>query len=92
MRRLLRAQGEDADDQDDRRGERTGAAVTEVDRDLGAVVFFYAFGLFKTAVVAQQIYYRYAKGLTQDARFAAFLHGVRVLTDQARAAIARGTI
>jgi hypothetical protein len=56
------------------------------------VVFFYAFGLFKTAVVAQQIYYRYAKGLTQDPRFAAFLQGVKVLAEQARAAIASGRL
>ena len=61
-------------------------------RDLTGVVFFYAFGLFKTAVVAQQIYYRYAKGLTQDPRFAAFLQGVKVLAEQARAAIASGRL
>jgi aminoglycoside phosphotransferase (APT) family kinase protein len=59
-------------------------------RALGDAVFFYAFGLFKTAVVAQQIYYRYAKGLTQDPRFAAFLHGVRTLAEQAQRAIAAG--
>jgi aminoglycoside phosphotransferase (APT) family kinase protein len=61
-------------------------------RDIGDVVFFYAFGLFKTAVVAQQIYYRYAKGLTKDPRFAAFSHGVRVLAEQASAAIASGRL
>ncbi len=33
--------------------------------------FFYAFGLFRLAVVAQQIYYRYRLGQTRDARFAA---------------------
>jgi aminoglycoside phosphotransferase (APT) family kinase protein len=54
------------------------------------LVFYYAFGLFKTAVVAQQIYSRYAKGVTKDARFAVFIHGVRGLVDQARAAIDRG--
>jgi aminoglycoside phosphotransferase (APT) family kinase protein len=56
------------------------------------LVFYYAFGLFKTAVVAQQIYYRFAKGMTQDARFAAFIHGVRGLSEQARTAIARGSL
>src|SRR5262249_8465807 len=40
------------------------------------LVFYYAYGLFKTAVVAQQIYYRFAKGLTQDARFAAMIFAV----------------
>ena len=48
------------------------------------LVFYYAFGLFKTAVIAQQIYYRFAKGLTQDPRFAPFIIVVRALGDQAR--------
>lgn len=39
-------------------------------RDLEKIVFYYAFGLFKIAVIAQQIYYRYNKGLTSDPRFA----------------------
>lgn len=52
-------------------------------------VFFYAFGLFKTAVVAQQIYARYARGVTRDARFAPFIHAVRLLCEQARTAIER---
>jgi aminoglycoside phosphotransferase (APT) family kinase protein len=56
------------------------------------LVFYYAFGLFKTAVILQQIYYRYAKGLTQDPRFAPFIHVVRALAEQASGAIARGTI
>ena len=56
------------------------------------VVFFYAFGLFKTAVVLQQIYYRFAKGLTTDPRFAPFILVVRALADQAKRAIDRGTI
>ena len=38
--------------------------------DIHNIVFYYAFGLFKIAVIAQQIYYRYSKGLTTDPRFA----------------------
>ncbi|MCA9230379.1 MAG: phosphotransferase family protein [Planctomycetales bacterium] len=34
------------------------------------MVFYYAFGLFKLAVIVQQIYTRYAAGKTQDKRFA----------------------
>ena len=34
------------------------------------LVFYYVYGLFKLAVIAQQIYYRYNKGLTTDERFA----------------------
>ncbi len=65
--------------------ERSGRRTTDL-------VFYYAFGLFKTAVIAQQIYYRFAKGLTKDARFAAFIFAVRVLAEQARSAIERGSI
>lgn len=38
--------------------------------DLDDIVFYYAFGLFKIAVIVQQIYYRYHQGLTRDPRFA----------------------
>jgi aminoglycoside phosphotransferase (APT) family kinase protein len=56
------------------------------------LVFYYAFGLIKTAVVLQQIYYRWHKGLTKDARFAQLIFGVRILSEQARTAIHRGSI
>ncbi len=39
-------------------------------RPINHLVFYYAFGLFKIAVIVQQIYYRYNKGLTTDERFA----------------------
>jgi aminoglycoside phosphotransferase (APT) family kinase protein len=39
-------------------------------RDISDIVFYYVFALFKTAVIIQQIYYRYHQGLTKDARFA----------------------
>jgi aminoglycoside phosphotransferase (APT) family kinase protein len=61
-------------------------------RRVDAIVFYYAFGLFKTAVVGQQIYYRYVQGLTKDARFAMLSHGVRILCEQAAAAIERGAL
>lgn len=56
------------------------------------LVFYYAFGLLKTAVIAQQIYVRYAKGLTTDARFAAMIFAVRLLAEQARTAIERDRV
>ena len=56
-------------------------------RSTDQLVFYYAYGLFKTAVVLQQIYYRYAKGLTQDPRFAPFIMVVRALAAQARSSI-----
>ncbi len=55
-------------------------------------LFYFCFALFKTAVVAQQIYYRYKHGLTKDERFAMMIVGVRLLAQQAVRAAERGTI
>lgn len=38
-------------------------------RPINNIVFYYAFGLFKIAVIVQQIYYRYNKGLTSNEKF-----------------------
>lgn len=48
-------------------------------RDVSEMLFYYAFGTFKIAVIAQQIYFRFAKGFTQDRRFATFNHFVNAL-------------
>ena len=45
-------------------------------RDIGAFDFYYAFGIFRLAVIAQQIYYRYYHGQTKDKRFADLGFGV----------------
>ncbi|CCH56279.1 Acyl-CoA dehydrogenase family member 11 Short=ACAD-11 [Fibrisoma limi BUZ 3] len=47
--------------------------------DVSNLLYFYVFGLFKNAVVVQQIYSRYKKGLTSDPRFANLLTGVQAL-------------
>ncbi len=47
--------------------ERYSVATGRDPRDM---VFYLAFARFKVAVIIQQIYYRYAQGLTQDERFA----------------------
>jgi len=39
-------------------------------RSIENLVFYYVYGLFKIAVIAQQIYYRYKHGHTQDPKFA----------------------
>ncbi|MCA9656818.1 MAG: phosphotransferase, partial [Myxococcales bacterium] len=65
------------------RRELAEAYATATGRSLEHVVFYYCFGLFKTAVVAQQIYFRFAKGLTKDPRFAMFIYAVRGLATQA---------
>ena len=43
-------------------------------------------------MIAQQIYYRFAKGLTTDARFAQMIMGVRILSEQARSSIDKNAI
>ena len=55
-------------------------------------VFYYVFGLFKIAVIAQQIYYRFQQGLTKDARFAAMITSVRLLGRTAVSALDKGRI
>ena len=51
--------------------------VTRSGRPVGNPVFFYTYGLFKIAVIVQQIYARYKQGLTRDARFAGLISLVR---------------
>lgn len=68
-----------------RYGERTG-------RDVAGMLFYYCFALFKTAVVAQQIYARYKQGLTDDERFASFIFGVQLLAQQAVRATQAGRL
>jgi aminoglycoside phosphotransferase (APT) family kinase protein len=48
-------------------------------RDVSDILFYYVFGTFKIAVIAQQIYFRFHQGFTQDKRFAAFNHFVNAL-------------
>lgn len=47
------------------------------------IEYFYLFGLFKVAVIAQQIFLRYRQGHTQDERFARLDLAVRLLLAQA---------
>lgn len=48
-------------------------------RDPSDMVFYLAFARFKVAVIIQQIYYRYAQGLTQDTRFASLPRRIHTL-------------
>jgi aminoglycoside phosphotransferase (APT) family kinase protein len=61
-------------------------------RDVPDPVYYYVFGLFKIAVIVQQIYARYAAGQTQDARFARLNEQVRVLGEQADRALEAGRV
>jgi aminoglycoside phosphotransferase (APT) family kinase protein len=57
-------------------------------RDVGDAVFYYVFGLFKVAVIAQQIFARHQQGLTADPRFAALGPIVAALAGAATTAAA----
>ena len=61
-------------------------------REVGELLFYYVYGLFKIAVIAQQIYKRFKDGFSADPRFAAMITGVRILGRTAARALDRGRI
>jgi aminoglycoside phosphotransferase (APT) family kinase protein len=61
-------------------------------REISNILFYYVFGTLKIAVIAQQIYARYAKGFTKDRRFATFDRFVGSLGSIAVQAIGHGEI
>jgi aminoglycoside phosphotransferase (APT) family kinase protein len=61
-------------------------------RQVGDPVFYYVFGLFKIAVIVQQIYARYRRGDTRDPRFARLIEGVRACSRVALAAATEGRL
>ncbi|RYF70710.1 MAG: phosphotransferase family protein [Cytophagaceae bacterium] len=69
----------------DRYAERSG-------RDVSDILYYYVFGLFKNAVVMQQIYGRYKQGLTKDERFAGLLAGVHTLSTVGMKALETGQL
>ena len=66
-------------------GRKTGRVISNYD-------FYYVFGLFRLAVIAQQIYYRFKLGQTKNARFAAFGMFVAVLSQVAERVIDRAAV
>ena len=65
--------------------ERTGRRIKDP-------VFYFAYGLLKIAVIVQQIYFRYQKGLTRDPRFAQLGALVKACGNLAQRAIERKRI
>jgi aminoglycoside phosphotransferase (APT) family kinase protein len=59
-------------------------------RNLSDILFYYLFGIFKNAVIAQQIYARWKQGFSKDPRFGGLImvikslakHGVESLEKQ----------
>lgn len=48
-------------------------------RKVESFVFYEVYGLFRLAVIIQQIYYRFYHGQTKDKRFAGFVHAAKYL-------------
>jgi aminoglycoside phosphotransferase (APT) family kinase protein len=69
------------------RNELVARYAEQTGRDPGNVLYYYVYGLFKLAVILQQIYYRYAAGLTADHRFARLGNAARELARQGARAI-----
>nr|WP_255604128.1 phosphotransferase family protein [Oscillochloris sp. ZM17-4] len=61
-------------------------------REVGDVQFYYVFGLFKVAVIIQQIYARYRAGHTSDERFAGLSRLVLACADLAGRCLDSGRI
>jgi len=61
-------------------------------RNIDDPVFYFAYGLLKIAVIVQQIYFRYQKGLTRDPRFAQLGNLVKACGSLAQRAIERRRI
>jgi aminoglycoside phosphotransferase (APT) family kinase protein len=64
----------------------------KTNRDVADILFYYVFGLFKNAVIGQQIYQRFKQGNTNDPRFGALLPLIQLLSLKALQALDRNSI
>jgi aminoglycoside phosphotransferase (APT) family kinase protein len=71
------------------RAEAIARYAARSGRDVSGIRYYYVFGLFKMAVIVQQLYYRYHQGQTQDARMSAGESVAEGLIDLAHANMAR---
>ena len=65
--------------------EQTGFAIERLD-------FYYVYGLWRLAIILQQIYARYKLGYTKDKRFANLIDGVHILAQRAVQVIQTGNL
>lgn len=63
------------------RSELVARYASKSGRDVSRWRPYYVFGLVKLAVIAQQLYARYERGLSKDPRFAMLKHGLPMLFD-----------
>jgi aminoglycoside phosphotransferase (APT) family kinase protein len=74
------------------RQELVARYATLSGRNVSGILFYYVFGLFKNAVIAQQIYHRWKQGHSQDARFGALLPMIKLLGNKATQALDNNTL
>jgi aminoglycoside phosphotransferase (APT) family kinase protein len=74
------------------RRDLVGMYAAASGREVSNIGFYYTFGTFKIAVIAQQIYARFVKGLTRDRRFAGFNNFVAALGRIAATATEKGDL
>ena len=66
--------------------------AVQSNRDVSNVLFYYVFGLFKNAVIAQQIYSRWKQGHSSDPRFGGLMMVIRSLARQGIESLGKGKI
>lgn len=66
--------------------------AAQTGRSLKHLLFYYVYGVWRIAVIIQQIYARFKAGVTQDQRFSILGVGVQLLAQQGAKAIDRGKV
>src|SRR5438045_4293329 len=74
------------------RRELVARYAERIGRDVSGILFYYCFGLYKIAVIVQQIYARYVRGHTRDERFARLNERVAALSRMALRATETGQL
>jgi aminoglycoside phosphotransferase (APT) family kinase protein len=74
------------------RKELVNRYAEKTNRDVSDILFYYIFGLFKNAVIGQQIYHRWKLGNSNDVRFGALLPLIQLLSLKAIQALERDRI
>jgi len=74
------------------RGEVISTYCAKMELSEGNIDFYYTFGLFRLAVIAQQIYYRFYHGQTKDKRFGMLIYAVHVLEKKAQQVMKTGKV
>ena len=74
------------------RKEVVSRYIEKSGRSIKSPVFYYVFGLFKNAVITQQIYARWKQGHSKDPRFGELTHVIRDLIRRGTEAVEKGQI